>query len=56
MRVLIQEDVGFSPPEKEITRFLEEMEKMSFRLAKDKKEEDLWRYLIQGYHYQRDIL
>ncbi len=48
MRLLSQEDVGFSPPEKEIT---ESSGEISFRLANSKKEEDLWRYLIQRYHY-----
>lgn len=51
IRLLTSEDVGFSPPEKEITGSVGEMGRISFKLAKPGREEDLWRYLIQSYHY-----
>jgi len=51
IRLLTSEDVGFSPPEKEITGSLGEMGRISFKLAKPGREEDLWRYLVQSYHY-----
>ena len=51
IRLLTSEDVGFSPPEKEITGSVGEMGRISFKLAKPGREEGLWRYLIQSYHY-----
>lgn len=44
MRLLTSEDVGFSPPEKEIIGSLGEMGKISFRLASPGREEDLRRH------------
>jgi len=45
------EDVGFDVPLREITGSLKDMGKISFKPADNEKEERLWRYLIQSYHY-----
>lgn len=41
----------FIPPQKEITGSVKEIGRMHFELASGRKEELLWRYLIQRYHY-----
>ena len=51
IKPLSLEDVGFEVPLREITGSLKDMGRVSFKLASDEKEERLWRYLIQTYHY-----
>lgn len=51
MKPLSREDVGFEVPLREITGSLKDMGRISFKLASNEKEERLWRYLIQNYHY-----
>jgi len=51
IKPILREDVGFEVPLREITGSLKDMGRISFKLARDEKEERLWRYLIQTYHY-----
>jgi len=51
MKLISEEEVGFKPPEREITGSVGDMGRIHFELVKTEKEERLWRYLIQSYHY-----
>lgn len=51
MRLLSQEEVGFKPPEGEISGSVGSMGRIHFKLVEGIKEERLWRYLVQSYHY-----
>lgn len=51
LKLLSEEEVGFKSPEREIIGSVGEMGEIHFELAEGEKEEKLWRYLIQTYHY-----
>lgn len=51
IKLLSAEDVGFRCPDREITGSVEGLGSLHFELTKDRKREQLWRYLIQTYHY-----
>lgn len=51
IKPLNSEEVNFKKPEEEITETIKTMGEVHFELVKTKKEDKLWRYLIQCYHY-----
>lgn len=58
IKLLSLKDVRFIPSSKEITGSVEGMGRIHFELVRYRDGEQLWRYLIQSYHYlgyRRDI-
>lgn len=51
IKTLHPKDVDFEPPKKPIIGELKKRSKIHFKLAQSPKEQKLWQYLIQEYHY-----
>lgn len=51
LRFIQQWEVEFKAPEEEIIGSVEDMGDIRFELVNGKRDEMLWRYLIQNYHY-----
>jgi len=51
MKLLQKDEVDFNEPQREIEGIIKSTARLRFELVKGKKEEKLWRYLIQCYHY-----